>query len=108
MENVSNQLPSEREPLVEHIQQELYKQPHLYKVVLHNDDFTTMDFVIEILKQVFDKDEDQAIRIMLAVHEEGIGVCGIYPKEIAEFRMHKTIFLARQAGFPLHCNIEKE
>ncbi len=84
------------------------KQPSLYKVVLYNDDITTMDFVVQILVDIFDKSIEDATTIMLSVHEKGLGVCGVYPKEIAEFRTNKTIFLARQSGFPLLCNMEKE
>ncbi len=95
---------------VEHetIVEQKIKPPSLYKVVLHNDDVTTMDFVVNILINIFDKTEGEATKIMLMVHEEGIGVCGVYPKEIAEFRTTKTLHLARQEGFPLQCNMEKE
>ncbi len=81
--------------------------PKLYKVVLLNDDYTTFDFVIEILKTVFHKSEDEAINITLKVDREGSAVVGVYPYEIAQMKVEKTHTLARSAGFPLRARIEE-
>lgn len=84
------------------------KKPPLYKVLLHNDNFTTMEFVVFILKDVFHKSDSEAIRIMLQVHHQGIGVAGIYTYEIAETKVSKVLGLARQNEFPLMCTLEEE
>jgi len=88
------------------VEEEL-EEPPMYKVLLHNDDYTTMDFVVEILKTVFHKSEEEATRIMLHVHYNGIGVCGVYPAEIAETKVEIVHSLARQHGFPLRCSMEE-
>ena len=80
--------------------------PSLFKVLMHNDDYTTMEFVIEILMRVFRKSEAQATKIMLAVHNEGVGVCGTYTAEVAEVKVDTVHRLARAAGFPLRCSME--
>jgi ATP-dependent Clp protease adaptor protein ClpS len=85
-----------------------YKLPKLYKVILLNDDYTTFDFVIEILKFVFHKSEEEAINLTLKVDREGSVVVGIYPKEIAQMKVDKTHSLARNAGFPLRAVLEEE
>ncbi|GAB4265493.1 MAG: ATP-dependent Clp protease adapter ClpS [Deferrisomatales bacterium] len=82
------------------------KRPRLYKVLLHNDDYTTMEFVVHVLITVFHRSETDAVRIMLSVHKQGIGVAGIYPREIAESRIAKVTRLARQHEFPLRCTME--
>ncbi|HMM79985.1 MAG TPA: ATP-dependent Clp protease adaptor ClpS [Pyrinomonadaceae bacterium] len=84
------------------------EKPKLYKVLLHNDDFTTMDFVVFILSHVFARSEAESITIMLKVHNEGVGVAGIYPYEIATMKADKTTNLARSREFPLLCTIEEE
>lgn len=83
------------------------KEPKLYRVLLHNDDYTTMDFVVQILMEIFHKGPDEALNIMFSVHEKGIGICGVFPKELAEFRVAKVIKRARQAGYPLLCTMEE-
>ena len=83
------------------------KEPSMYRVLLHNDDYTTMDFVVMVLEEVFHKTAQEAEAIMLAVHEKGCGVCGVYPKEIAEFRVALVAHRALEAGFPLRCSMEK-
>jgi len=83
------------------------KKPSMYQVMLLNDDFTPMDFVVDILCQYFQKPESEAIRIMLAVHHEGRGVCGIYPFEIAESKTHLVRQTSRKHGHPLKCVMEK-
>ncbi|MGE3540792.1 MAG: ATP-dependent Clp protease adapter ClpS [Candidatus Tectimicrobiota bacterium] len=83
-------------------------KPPLYKVLLHNDDFTTMEFVTEVLRNVFFKSEAEAVRIMLAVHHQGVGVAGVYTYEIAEAKVDKVTQLARSQEFPLLCTLEEE
>ena len=82
--------------------------PKLYKVVLHNDDFTTMDFVVFILQYVFNRSDAESFTIMLKVHTEGIGIAGIYPFEIANMKANKPVNLAKSREFPLLCTFEKE
>ena len=84
------------------------ERPPLYRVLLHNDDFTTQEFVDWVLVNVFRHDAESAHRIMLHVHMHGVGVAGIYPFEIAESKAQKTMALAREAEFPLLCTIEPE
>lgn len=84
------------------------KRPSRYKVLLHNDDYTTMEFVIEILTKYFQKSHEEAMQVMLEVHNNGLGVCGIYTFEIAETKSQKVTAYARQHGHPLKCTIEKE
>jgi ATP-dependent Clp protease adaptor protein ClpS len=84
------------------------EKPKLFKVLLHNDDFTTMDFVVFILQYVFSRDDAEAITIMLKVHNEGVGVAGVYPYEIAKTKSEKTMNLARAREFPLLCTVEAE
>lgn len=85
----------------------LFKPP-LYKVYILNDDYTTMDFVVHILEKIFNKNKVEATQIMLYVHNNGKGLAGIYPKDIAETKVSQVHHLARKAGFPLRCAIEKE
>jgi ATP-dependent Clp protease adaptor protein ClpS len=81
--------------------------PPQFKVLMHNDDYTTMEFVVSTLEMVFRKPSVEAHRIMLAIHNQGLGVCGIYPHEIAESKVARVHSLARRAGFPLKCTLEK-
>jgi ATP-dependent Clp protease adaptor protein ClpS len=78
----------------------------MFKVILLNDDYTTMDFVVGILEQVFKKSPSEAVRIMYQVHEQGSGVCGIYTAEIAETKINTVHELAEKAGFPLKAIME--
>ncbi len=82
--------------------------PPMYKVILHNDDYTTMEFVVEILLNVFGKSLEKATQIMLNVHHKGREVCGIYPREIAETKVETVHRLAGSKGFPLKSTMEKE
>jgi ATP-dependent Clp protease adaptor protein ClpS len=84
------------------------REPTRYKVLLHNDDYTTMDFVVEILETVFHKPPAEAYRIMMQVHTQGLGVCGAYPYEVAETKVATVHELARAHGFPLRASLEAE
>jgi ATP-dependent Clp protease adaptor protein ClpS len=84
------------------------KKPPLFKVILLNDDFTPMEFVVQILKMVFNKPHAEATRIMLHVHQNGMGVAGVYPFEIAEVKVRTVEELARENLHPLKCVMEKE
>ncbi len=84
------------------------EEPPMYKVMLLNDDYTTMEFVVEVLIYVFRKSSEDAMRIMLNVHRVGIGVCGIYPFEVAETKVDTVEALARENGFPLKCVMERD
>ena len=83
------------------------KEPPLYKVILHNDDYTTMDFVVMILEEIFHKSTDDATRIMLNVHNEGRGVAGVYTREIGETKVAAVHRLARKNQYPLKCSLEQ-
>jgi ATP-dependent Clp protease adaptor protein ClpS len=83
-------------------------QPPLFKVLLHNDDYTTMEFVVEVLRAVFHHDIESATRIMLHVHQRGVGVAGTYSMDVAETKAEKVMALARAAEFPLLCTVEPE
>ncbi len=87
---------------------EKLKKPPLFRVLLHNDDFTTMEFVVEVLKRVFGKSDAEAFRIMWAVHTQGLGVAGVYTYEIAEMKVEKVTQMARAQEFPLLCTVEEE
>ena len=82
------------------------KEPRLYKVLLHNDDYTSMEFVIAILEAVFHKSANDATRIMLNVHNEGVGIAGIYTREICETKISVVHELAKKNEFPLRCSME--
>ncbi|OIP51310.1 MAG: ATP-dependent Clp protease adaptor ClpS [Deltaproteobacteria bacterium CG_4_10_14_3_um_filter_60_8] len=86
---------------------EQVREPSLFLVLLHNDDYTTMDFVVMILETIFHKDQMEATRIMLNVHNQGVGVASILPLEIAETKVALVHDLARQHEFPLRCSLEK-
>lgn len=82
------------------------KLPKLYKVILLNDDYTPMEFVVEVLERFFSKARDEATQLMLKVHNDGSAVCGIYPQDIAETKMTQVLTHAQSAGHPLQCVIE--
>lgn len=81
-------------------------QPPLYKVVMHNDDYTTMEFVVETLMSVFHKGPTEANRVMLQIHFKGEGVCGVFPYEVAETKVARVHAMARSRGFPLRCSLD--
>ena len=83
------------------------KQPPLYKVIILNDDYTPMDFVVEVLQRFFGMDQEKATQIMLHVHTRGIGVCGVYTRDVAETKVHQVNNYARENQHPLLCTMEK-
>jgi len=83
------------------------KKPSLYKVILLNDDYTPMEFVIYVIEKLFNKNHEEATRIMLHVHQNGLGICGIYTYEVAETKSNAVIDLAKSNQHPLQCTIEK-
>jgi ATP-dependent Clp protease adaptor protein ClpS len=87
--------------------QKKVKRPPLYKVLLHNDDYTTKEFVVQILQYVFHKEQTEAVQIMLHVHKKGIGVAGVYTYEIAETKVALVEDLSRQHEYPLKCTMEE-
>lgn len=84
------------------------RRPPMYRVLLHNDDYTTMEFVVEVLMAVFHKTIEDSTRIMLNVHRRGIGVCGVFTREVAETKVETVHTLARGRGYPLKCSMERE
>lgn len=84
------------------------KRPNLYRVLLLNDDYTPMEFVVLILQEVFNKSREDATRIMLHVHQQGVGECGVYPYEVAETKVTRVMETARKNQHPLQCVMEKQ
>ncbi len=84
------------------------KKPSLYKVLLLNDDYTPMEFVVHVLETFFSKSREDAYRIMLHVHQKGVGICGVYTFEVAETKVTQVMDFAKQNGHPLQCTMEKE
>ena len=84
------------------------KKPSMYRVLMLNDDYTPMEFVIHVLESFFNKSHDEATQVMLHVHQKGVGVCGVYTYEIAETKVNQTMDLAQQNQHPLQCTIEKD
>ena len=103
MNTISHQL----EDTVEQESKLKPKLPKNYKVILLNDDYTPMEFVVYVIQKVFRKTHDEATKIMLQIHTEGIGICGIYPLEIAETKMNQVLNLSKESQHPLQCIIEK-
>lgn len=87
--------------------EEEVREPRMYRVLLHNDDYTTMEFVVKVLVEVFHKQENEATQIMLRVHENGVGICGEYTAEVAEVKVSLVHRLARENGYPLKCSMEE-
>jgi ATP-dependent Clp protease adaptor protein ClpS len=83
-------------------------KPRMYKVLLHNDNYTTMEFVVLVLMGVFHKRETEAVQVMLDVHRKGVGVAGVYSRDVAETKVQRVLDMARQAQYPLMCSMEPE
>ena len=84
------------------------KKPSMYKVIMLNDDYTPMEFVIQVLERFFGKSREEATRIMLHVHQRGVGICGVFTYEVAETKVSQVMDAARQHQHPLQCTIEKD
>ena len=84
------------------------KRPSMYKVLLLNDDYTPMEFVIWVLEAIFNKDREDATRIMLHVHQNGVGICGVFTYEVAETKVAQVMELARRNQHPLQCTMERD
>ena len=84
------------------------KRPNLYRVLLMNDDYTPMEFVVDVLQHIFQKNREEATQVMLHVHQKGVGICGVYTYEIAETKVTQTVDYARKNQHPLQCTLEKE
>ena len=83
------------------------EDPKQYKVLLHNDDFTPMEFVVKVLHAIFQMSEPQAVNLMLYVHQHGVGVCGIYSFEVAETKITQVHEMAEKKNYPLMCSMEE-
>jgi len=84
------------------------KRPSMYKVLMLNDDYTPMEFVVHLLERFFRKDRDEATHIMMHVHQRGVGICGVYTYEVAETKVQQVVDFSRQHQHPLQCTLEKE
>ena len=104
---MSKERPDKQEDVLEEIKENIVEPP-MYKVLIHNDDYTTKAFVVEILTAVFNKSVEEATRLMWQVHQNGVGVCGIYPYELAETKINIVTKVARENGFPLKTTMERE
>ncbi|CBW74069.1 ATP-dependent Clp protease adaptor protein ClpS [Mycetohabitans rhizoxinica HKI 454] len=100
-------IPDKQDGTVLERQEHKAKPPSMYRVVLLNDDFTPMEFVVMVIQQYFNKDRDTATQIMLKVHYEGRGICGVYTRDIASTKVEQVVTHARQAGHPLQCVMEE-
>ncbi|MFO7840207.1 MAG: ATP-dependent Clp protease adapter ClpS [Desulfosalsimonadaceae bacterium] len=103
---MTGQTPETEEKTVPETEDQI-KEPPMFRVLLHNDDYTTMEFVVELLIEIFHKSIEDATRIMLNVHRNGKGVCGVYTYEVAETKVEMVHELARKRGFPLKSTMEK-
>lgn len=98
-------VPQAGEAVVEQVKEKV-RRPPMFRVLMHNDDYTPMDFVVRILRSIFGKPEAEAVRIMLQIHHRGIGMCGVYTQEIAETKIAQVHDEARENGHPLMCSME--
>ena len=104
---MSKDLPDRQQDSMVEIDEEI-TEPPMYKILLHNDDFTTKAFVVEVLMGIFNKSQEEATRLMWHIHKNRVGVCGIYPLEVAETKIIQVTALARENGFPLKSTMEAE
>ena len=84
------------------------KKPSMYKVLMLNDDYTPMEFVVHVLERIFAMDQEQATQVMMHVHRRGVGICGVFPYEVAETKVTQVMDFARQHQHPLQCTLEKD
>lgn len=102
-----NRNPQHEDAVLSETKKKLEKPP-LFRVLLHNDNYTTMDFVVFILMYVFNRSETDAINIMLQVHQQGVGLAGVYPYEVAETKISRVTALAKENEYPLLCTMEQD
>ncbi|WP_150611795.1 ATP-dependent Clp protease adapter ClpS [Pandoraea terrigena] len=100
-------LPTTHDDTVQERQEQQLKPPSMYKVVLLNDDFTPMEFVVMVIQEYFNKDRESATQIMLKVHREGRAVCGVFTRDVAATKVEQVVSHARQSGHPLQCVMEE-
>jgi ATP-dependent Clp protease adaptor protein ClpS len=100
-------IPDKQDSTILERQDQKVKPPSMYKVVLMNDDYTPMEFVVMVVQEYFNKDRETATQIMLKVHREGRGICGVYTRDIASTKVEQVVTHARQAGHPLQCVMEE-
>ena len=105
MPDLPNEHYDDGDIATEEVKPEL-KKPSMYKVLLLNDDFTPMDFVVSVLQSIFHKDNDEAVKITMNVHVNGVGVCGVYSKDIAETKTQQVLVYAQENQHPLQCTME--
>jgi ATP-dependent Clp protease adaptor protein ClpS len=103
---MSSETDKEEQSGVATIRKEKLRPPRMYKVLMHNDDYTTMEFVVHVLQKYFNKSSPEAHAIMLEVHTRGYGICGIFTFEVAESKVAKVTKYARENGHPLKCSTE--
>jgi ATP-dependent Clp protease adaptor protein ClpS len=104
---MSEHSPEIEEDVLSETRDDIDESP-MYRVLLHNDDYTTMEFVVETLIHIFRKSPEDSVEIMLNVHHKGVGICGVYTYEISETKVNNVHAMAKQHGFPLKCTMEKE
>lgn len=105
---MSEKWDTDEDVVVETRRKERVKRPRMYRVLVHNDDYTTREFVVDVLRSVFHHSETEAVRIMLHVHYNGLGVAGVYTREVAETKIQTVEQLAREREYPLQLSMEPE
>ena len=105
---MSDKLTQQNDGLVVQEARPQLKKPPLYKVILLNDDYTPMEFVVRVLERYFHKSREEATRIMLQVHQKGLGICGVFTREVAETKVRQVMLYAAESQHPLQCSMELE
>ena len=105
---MSDKLTQQNDGLVVQETRPQIKKPPLYKVILLNDDYTPMEFVVRVLERYFHKSREEATRIMLQVHQKGMGICGVFTREVAETKVRQVMLYAAESQHPLQCSMEPE
>ena len=105
---MTDKLPQASDGLVVQEARPQLKKPTLYKVILLNDDYTPMEFVVRVLEKFFHKNREEATRIMLHVHTRGLGICGVFTREVAETKVRQVTIYAQENQHPLQCTMEPE